>query len=113
MSEIIIRKVETEGDKKRFLTFPWKVYRDDPLWVPPLLPERRNVLDPEKGAFLRRGEADLFLAYKDGNLAGTICSKQQKSGARPEDWILYMVLGIWIMRTVTGFWWKAGMCLRY
>ncbi len=74
MSEIIIKKVETEREKNRFLTLPWKVYRDDPLWVPPLLPERRNVLDPEKGAFLRRGEADLFLAYKDGNLAGTICA---------------------------------------
>jgi GNAT superfamily N-acetyltransferase len=76
MSEIIIKKVETEGEKKRFLTFPWRVYRDDPLWVPPLLPERKNVLDPEKGAFLRRGEAEFFLAYRNGRLAGTICAAE-------------------------------------
>ena len=73
MEEITIRKVETKKDLDIWLIFPWVVYKDDPLWVPPLLPERRSVLDPERGAFLRRGEADLFLAYKDGQLAGTIC----------------------------------------
>ena len=74
MSEIIIKKVDNDRDRRKFLTFPWKVYREDPLWVPPLLPERKNVIDPEKGAFLQRGEADFFLAYKDGKLAGTICA---------------------------------------
>lgn len=76
MAEITIKRVETEQDKKRFLTFPWKVYQYDPLWVPPLIPERRSVLDPEKGAFLRRGEAEFFLAYKNGKLAGTICAAE-------------------------------------
>lgn len=76
MSEIIIKKVETEVEKKRFLNFPWEVYQNDPLWVPPLLPERWSVLDPDKGAFLRRGEAEFFLAYKDGKLAGTICAAE-------------------------------------
>ena len=76
MAEIIIKKVETDHEKNRFLTFPWKVYKNDPLWVPPLLPERRRVLDPGKGAFLRRGEADFFLAYKNGELAGTICAAE-------------------------------------
>lgn len=76
MSEIIIKKVETALDKKRFLTFPWKVYRNDPIWVPPLFPEKRDVLDPEKGAFLMRGDAEFFLAFKDGQLAGTICAAE-------------------------------------
>lgn len=76
MSEIIIKKVETEREKNKFLTFPWKVYQNDPLWVPPLLPERRSVLDPREGAFLKRGEVDFFLAYKNDQLAGTICAAE-------------------------------------
>ncbi len=76
MSEITIKKVITKSDKNRFLTFPWIVYQDDLLWVPPLLPEKRCVLDPEKGAFLSRGEAEFFLAYKNGKLAGTICAAE-------------------------------------
>lgn len=76
MSEITVIKVESKPDLHRFFTFPWAVYQDDPLWVPPLLPERRSVLDPQTSAFLRRGEADLFLAYRDGQLAGTICAAE-------------------------------------
>ena len=79
MSEIIVRKVETDHDKTGFVTFPWTVYKNDPLWVPPLLPERRKVLDPEKGAFLRRAEANFFLAYKNGTLAGSICAAEDPS----------------------------------
>ena len=74
MSEIAIKRVETKQDLEKFITFPWIIYQDDPLWVPPLLPERQGVLDPEKGAFLKRGEADLFLAFRDGDLSGTICA---------------------------------------
>jgi hypothetical protein len=74
MSEIIVQKVESKQDLDKWLKFPWIVYKDDPLWVPPLLPERREQVDPVHSAFLKRGDADFFLAYKDGKLAGTICS---------------------------------------
>jgi len=76
MKGIEIRQVRTPRDKRKFLTFPWQVYGDDPLWVPPLLPERKSVVNPEKGVFFDRGEADFFLAYKDGKLAGTICAAE-------------------------------------
>jgi len=76
MPEIIIKKVETAREKNKFLTFPWIVYQNDPLWVPPLLPERRDQVDPEQSAFLKRGEADFFLAYRDGQLVGTICAAE-------------------------------------
>ncbi|MEE8356345.1 MAG: hypothetical protein V3R33_03460, partial [Anaerolineales bacterium] len=76
MSDIEIRPVQTKGEKRKFLTFPWDIYRDDPLWVPPLLPERLRVTDPERGVFFDRGEAEFFLAYRDGKLAGTICAAE-------------------------------------
>lgn len=86
MSEIIVQKVESKQDLDKWLKFPWIVYKDDPLWVPPLLPERREQVDPVHSAFLKRGDADFFLAYKDGKLAGTICAAEdpptnQKRGA--------------------------------
>jgi len=73
VSAIFIKKVENNLDRRRLLTFPWKIYHDDPLWVPPLLPEKKNVIHPEKGVFFERGQADFYLAYKGGKLAGTIC----------------------------------------
>ena len=35
MSTIDIRPVRTGRDRRAFLTFPWRIYRNDPLWVPP------------------------------------------------------------------------------
>ncbi len=76
MSEIKIIKAQNAADRAAFTTFPWKLYQDDPLWVPPLYPDLKKALDPAQGTFLQRGEADLFLAYKDGRLAGTICAAE-------------------------------------
>ena len=76
---IEIRPVRTRTERRLFLSFPWRIYRRaggrDPLWVPPLLPERARTLDPHRGAFfLRGGEAELFLALLDGRPAGTVCA---------------------------------------
>jgi GNAT superfamily N-acetyltransferase len=77
---IEIELVRTRAQKRAFLTFPWTIYRSDPLWVPPLLPERRKAIDPARGLFFQTGQADLFLAYRQGRLAGTICCSHEEGG---------------------------------
>jgi GNAT superfamily N-acetyltransferase len=75
MSNIDVLPVRTGRERRIFLTFPWRIYDDDPLWVPPLLPELTKRIDPERGAFFRRGgEAELFIAWHDGEPVGTICA---------------------------------------
>jgi len=78
MSEIQIVKVNNARLRHRFLTFPWHLYRHDPLWVPPLLPERLKTIDPNKGVFFERGEADFFIAKRDGKIVGTVCAAEDK-----------------------------------
>jgi len=73
MTTIEIHPVETATQRRQFAVFPWRIYQDDPLWVPPLLGERINFIDPARGVFFRRGIAEFFMALKDGKLAGTIC----------------------------------------
>ncbi len=79
MTKVIIKKVENHQQRRQFATFPWQIYRHDPLWVPPLVPERMKQLNPHKGTFYHHGEADFFLAYKDGRLAGTIMAAEDRS----------------------------------
>jgi GNAT superfamily N-acetyltransferase len=74
MSGVEILPVRTARDRRLFLTFPWRIYSRDPLWVPPMLPERARSLDPRRGPFFRRGEAELFQARRGGRMAGTICA---------------------------------------
>jgi len=78
MSEIMIRPPGTARERRLFLTFPWRIYGDDPLWVPPLLPDRASVIDPRRGTFFKRGEADFFIAWRDGEPVGTICAGEDR-----------------------------------
>jgi GNAT superfamily N-acetyltransferase len=78
MSSLDILPIRTARERRIFLTFPWRIYRDDPLWVPPLLPERAKVIDPERGAFFKRGEAEFFIAWRDGVPVGTICAAEDR-----------------------------------
>lgn len=85
MNNVEVRTVKTRREKNIFLTFPWRVYRGDPLWVPPLLPERKKVIDPEKGKFFDDGYADLFIAWRDGKPVGTISCGEDQSATRSRD----------------------------
>jgi GNAT superfamily N-acetyltransferase len=78
MSSITVRPVRSARERRVFLTFPWEVYRHDPLWVPPLLPQRAETIDPERGSFFQGGEAEFFLAWQDGRAVGTVCAAEDK-----------------------------------
>jgi GNAT superfamily N-acetyltransferase len=76
MNSLEIQTVKTRRERRTFLTFPWKIYQNDPNWIPPLLPDRRKLIDPRQGVFFKRGEADFFLARGDGKAVGTICAAE-------------------------------------
>jgi len=71
--------VRNARDRRTFLEFPWRIYKSDPLWVPPLLSERRKTIDPSRGVFFKRGEAELFIAWRGGTPVGTICAAVDKA----------------------------------
>jgi GNAT superfamily N-acetyltransferase len=82
MSTIEIQEVTSAAQRKKFATFPWQIYRHDPLWVPPLLADRIKLIDPARGVFFKRGIAEFFMAMKNGKLAGTICcARDDKTNA--------------------------------
>lgn len=69
-----IKKVETKSDLNAFIKFPWKIYKNDNHWVPPLIMEQKKLLNRKKNPFFKDAEADYFLAFKDGNIAGRIAA---------------------------------------
>jgi GNAT superfamily N-acetyltransferase len=73
MSAIEIRPVRTYRQRRTFLTVPWRIYRGDPLWVPPLLPDRARIIDARRGPFFQHGEAEFYVAWREGRPVGTIC----------------------------------------
>jgi GNAT superfamily N-acetyltransferase len=67
-----ISKASSRRDRDDFIKFPWRIYRNDPVWVPPLIIERRAFLNRKKHPFYLHGDAELFLARRNGEIVGRI-----------------------------------------
>lgn len=74
-SEIIVRPVNTGADMDAFLSLPDALFSDDPVWVPPLQMMVRDQLNPKKNPWFQRGEAQLFLAERNGAALGRISAQ--------------------------------------
>ena len=72
MSNIEISEVGSRQERNAFIKFPWRVYANDPAWVPPLIIERKEFLNRKRHPFFRHGDAALFLARKNGEIVGRI-----------------------------------------
>ncbi|HEY1458298.1 MAG TPA: hypothetical protein VGF15_07245 [Solirubrobacteraceae bacterium] len=69
-----VRPVRTRRDLRTFIRLPWRLYRDEPNWVPPLLMDLNKRLDQKKNPFFKHAEAQYFLAYRDGRPLGRVCA---------------------------------------
>ena len=73
-SKVEIKKVESKQDFKEFIELPFRLYRENPYWVPPLRMMIRETLDEEKYPFWKHARKELFLALRDGRTAGRIAA---------------------------------------
>ncbi|MGC4129004.1 MAG: GNAT family N-acetyltransferase [Bergeyella sp.] len=72
MSEILIKEVVIQKEIEQFVRFPDKLYRNCENYVPPLINDEKNIWKKEENPALNYSEFKLFLAYKDGKIAGRI-----------------------------------------
>jgi GNAT superfamily N-acetyltransferase len=68
-----ITPVTSDRDLHVFLRLPWRIYRGDPRWVPPLLFEQRQLLTG-RHPFFEKAEMRLFLARDGGKVVGRIAA---------------------------------------
>jgi GNAT superfamily N-acetyltransferase len=78
MNDLRVLPVLNQREREVFLNFPWRVFKGDPLWVPPLLPDWRERIDPQRGVFFKRGVAQCFIAWRAGQPVGTICAAEDR-----------------------------------
>ncbi|MFN2149812.1 MAG: N-acetyltransferase [Anaerolineales bacterium] len=74
MAEIEITTVASPAELMEFISFPWKVYQGNRYWVPPLISERKEFLDPARNAFFEHARAAYFIARRKGDPVGTIAA---------------------------------------
>ncbi len=71
---IEIKKVETKQDLMKFIKSQWLFYKGDKNFVPPIIADRKKLLDRAKNPFYMHSELQEFLAYKDGEIVGRIAA---------------------------------------
>jgi GNAT superfamily N-acetyltransferase len=71
-SSLRVASVRTDAEREDFISLPWRIYRDDPSWVPPLRREVARFLDPDQHPFYQHGAAHPFLAYRAGQAVGRV-----------------------------------------
>ena len=74
MSLIEIKKVESKKDMKTFIDFHYDLYEGNEYDVPNLFSDEMNTLSKDKNAAFDFCEAEYYLAYKDGKLAGRVAA---------------------------------------
>ncbi|MEA4918891.1 GNAT family N-acetyltransferase [Proteiniphilum sp.] len=69
---VIINKVRTKEDLKKFIQFGIDLYEGNEYFVPPLIYDERATLSPSKNPAFDHCDANYFLAYRDDKIVGRI-----------------------------------------
>ena len=72
MAEVTIQPVDTRSQQKRFVRLPWRIYRDDPCWMPPLIMSQEELLGFRPHPFYEKSRSRSFLAVRGGHDVGRI-----------------------------------------
>ena len=76
-----IRKVSTKKERKEFVEFPLKLYKNNPYFVPPLYSDEMNIFKPDY-MYYDQAEAVYFNAYREGKMVGRISGILQVAANR-------------------------------
>jgi GNAT superfamily N-acetyltransferase len=69
-----VRRVTGKREFRQFINYQYDRNRADPRWIPPLRLGEIEKLTPRKNPFFAHADVELFLAYRDGRVAGRIAA---------------------------------------
>jgi len=71
---IEIKEAITKKELKKFIKFPFNVYKNNPNWVPPIINDELAVFDKNKNPAFETADARFFLAYQNNIIVGRIAA---------------------------------------
>ena len=72
--QIKIKEVSSRRDLINFIKFPIRLYDGSPYYVPALIFDEINTLDPKRNAAFQNCRAKYWLAYGDGKIVGRVAA---------------------------------------
>ncbi|HSB36570.1 MAG TPA: hypothetical protein VLH41_06815, partial [Thermoanaerobaculia bacterium] len=74
MPGLTVSPVASAADLREFVELPFRLYRGDPDWAPPLRSDVRWALDTSKNPFWKHARRTLLLARANGRVVGRIAA---------------------------------------
>ena len=71
---LTIDRVQSLGDLREFVRLPYRLHAGTP-WIPPLRLERYLFLSRRLNPYFTHGDADYFLARRDGRVVGRVTAQ--------------------------------------
>ena len=75
-----IHPVETRRDLKRFVAFPYDLFRGHAQWIPPLRSDELHMLSADRNPAFAFCDVALWLAERDGRVVGRIAGIVNRRG---------------------------------
>lgn len=85
MAQLTVEAVEGRGAVKAFVDYPYRKYRGDANWVPPLRISQLDLLDERKNPLWRHARRTLYLAKRDGRVVGRVAYIEDDEHIRIHD----------------------------
>ncbi len=79
-------RISKIGDKcgiRKFVSLPFQIYKNCPFWVPPLISDELDMLDPEINPSFKNNDTALWIAYRNNEPAGRIAGIINRDGRDP------------------------------
>ncbi|MCX7995685.1 MAG: N-acetyltransferase [candidate division WOR-3 bacterium] len=71
---IKITPVRNEKELKAFVELPYRLYKNNRYWVPPLRRDVYNLFEKKKYPFWEHAEREMFIAYRGKEVVGRVCA---------------------------------------
>ena len=69
---LTIEVVRTQKQRKAFANLPFDIYKNSPLWVPPIKADELKIFDPVHNPAIEYCESEFWIASRDGKAVGRI-----------------------------------------
>ncbi|MBL8937251.1 MAG: N-acetyltransferase [Archangium sp.] len=73
-TDVTVEECTSQAQRDEFVRFPLTHYLNDPVFVQPIVAERRDFIDPRANPFFEAARATYFLARRQGRVVGRIAA---------------------------------------
>ena len=71
---ITVKEVISKRDLRKFVKFPFRLYKNNPYWIPPIISEELAGFDKTKNPAFENAEAYFFLAFQNKSIVGRVAA---------------------------------------